>query len=374
MSSGVNKLFRTGGSLKVTVFCLFYLFILTFWGTLDQVENGLFAAQQKFFTSMFFPAFWIIWLPGAKLILAIMCINLISAFYRMLGFRLKKAGILITHIGLLLFFIAAWLTYTSAVETQITLVEKETVNTSQSYHVWELSIWPADDADNKRNITAITLTKKSENIIYDLDDLGMRIEIKDYLENAHAEIVHGDDHSQLKRRVSEMPSSKNPEENLPAVFINVVSGDKQTEVDFFASDSVAKPVENDKGGAFYLALRRKRLAVPFKLRLDDFRKEFHPGTGIAKSFESDVSVDEGSGMRLATISMNKPLRIKEYTIYQASYGDDSFGRETSTFAIVKNPARILPYWASFITSFGLFLHFFLRSIQRQGRDVKKVYV
>ena len=41
------------GSVRITVACLFLLFILTFWGTIAQVQQGLYAAQDRFFILSF---------------------------------------------------------------------------------------------------------------------------------------------------------------------------------------------------------------------------------------------------------------------------------------------------------------------------------
>ena len=45
--------------LRVTVACLAALLVLTLLGTLYQVDNGIYAAQQRFFSA------WITWLGGS---------------------------------------------------------------------------------------------------------------------------------------------------------------------------------------------------------------------------------------------------------------------------------------------------------------------
>ena len=41
-------------SPRITVVCLFLLFILTFWGTIAQVQQGLYLAQERYFFNSFF--------------------------------------------------------------------------------------------------------------------------------------------------------------------------------------------------------------------------------------------------------------------------------------------------------------------------------
>ena len=67
------------------------------------------------------------------------------------------------------------------------------------------------------------------------------------------------------------------------------------------------------------------------------------------------------------IYMNNPLRYKDYTVYQASYDTNSMGRQSSTLAVVKNYARVLPYIACFTVFFGLALHFLIQAFMSRIR-------
>src|ERR1700689_4465921 len=94
-------------SLRITVACLFLLFILTFWGTIAQVQQGLYAAQERYFNSFFFLAAGFIPFPGAQLVLWVFFFNLISSI--ILTFKKytqwENSGLLIIHMGLILYFI-----------------------------------------------------------------------------------------------------------------------------------------------------------------------------------------------------------------------------------------------------------------------------
>src|SRR5258708_30314611 len=93
-------------SARVTVVCLFLLFILTFWGTIAQVHQGLYAAQDRFFNSFFFLAAGFIPFPGAQLVLWVFFINLICSM--ILTFRKyiqwENSCLLIVHFGLIIYF------------------------------------------------------------------------------------------------------------------------------------------------------------------------------------------------------------------------------------------------------------------------------
>ena len=96
-------------------------------------------------------------------------------------------------------------------------------------------------------------------------------------------------------------------------------------------------------------------------------KDDHPGTTMAREFKSLVEVDVGGATREKLISMNNPLRYKDYTLYQSSFAVDRFQNETSTLAVVKNQGRVLPYIATFVTFIGLVVHFVMASLPPRSR-------
>ncbi|PIW58276.1 MAG: hypothetical protein COW13_05305, partial [Candidatus Omnitrophica bacterium CG12_big_fil_rev_8_21_14_0_65_50_5] len=131
-------------NLKITVTCLVWLLILTFWGTVAQTGHGLYEAQKTFFFSWIFLAGGFFPLPGAQLTLWVLFINLVSVTLTRFVFRWSKIGILIIHLGLLSYFVSAFVIFVSTQESQVTLLEGEAANVSTAYHDWELAFWPAD--------------------------------------------------------------------------------------------------------------------------------------------------------------------------------------------------------------------------------------
>jgi len=97
--------------------------------------------------------------------------------------------------------------------------------------------------------------------------------------------------------------------------------------------------------------------IPFTVKLIDFEKAMHPGTENPRSFSSKIEIVAGGSARSAVISMNRPLRTGGYTFYQSSYAEDSLGGESSTFSVVRNSGRWLPYIASALLFLGLAWHF-----------------
>jgi hypothetical protein len=88
----------------------------------------------------------------------------------------------------------------------------------------------------------------------------------------------------------------------------------------------------------------------------------HTGTGIAKSYSSEVNLIENGIPRRVLIEMNEPLRHKGYTFFQSSFIEGPEG-EATVLAAVKNYGRSFPYISSIIMSIGLLLHL-LKSIPK----------
>ncbi|TFG81071.1 MAG: hypothetical protein E4H23_00270 [Chrysiogenales bacterium] len=102
---------------------------------------------------------------------------------------------------------------------------------------------------------------------------------------------------------------------------------------------------------------QEKVILPIKIKLLDFEKTMHPGSGIPRSFSSRVEIVSANTRRRAVISMNRPLRYQDYTFYQSSYAEDGLGGESSTFSVVRNSGRWLPYIASALLFLGLAGHF-----------------
>ena len=353
-------------SIKITVTCLSLLLALTFLGTIDQVYNGLYHAQENYFHSWIFPLFGFLPFPGAQLVLWILFINLVFVALTKYIYKLSYLGILIIHFGLLTYFVAAFVTFRYAKESNITLREGEASNLSSAYHDWELSIWKEEQ--NKRHVMAYTLKNPQEELKLNFDEFGLEAIVQKYYSNSEAYqnpnsneevMTHNDSGIQSLRPIALV---KEPEKNIPGGIFTVIDTD-QRNVNLILYGGESDPTKIFKNGqTYYAQLRRKRMPLPFILKLKDFRMEKHPNTDIARSYQSLVQIQNQNLTRDVLISMNKPLRYKDFTIYQASYSIDAMGRELSTLAVVKNFGRLMPYIASLITFIGLLTQFLVMGL------------
>lgn len=369
------KILKFLASLKLTVTCLILLFILTLWGTISQVQNGLYLAQEKFFHSFFFLAMGFLPFPGAQLVMWILLFNLISVLLIRFVFSWKRVGILIIHGGLLLFLISGYVTLHCTQDSHLTLKEGQAQNVSFSFDHWELAIWEASESDTQKsiskNITAVDINQFKLNQNVSFEEFNFTVQLKEYCRNCAA-FTSGQNDNLINasgiKSIEILPLEKEPEKNTPGAVFMVNTKDGDT-FNLLVYGAESLPTTIKAGGKFYnLSLRQIRYPLPFTLKLIDFIKEEHPGTDTASSYKSRVAIETNGVWREKLISMNNPLRYKDFTFYQSSFSVDKFKNETSTLAVVKNKGRILPYLSTFVTFAGLVIHFVMMAFQANIRN------
>jgi len=358
-------------SIKITVSCLSALFLLVFFGTIAQIDQGLYLAQARYFHSWYFLILGFLPFPGAKCVLTILFINLVCVSLIRFVYKWSHIGIILIHVGLLTYFISAYVTYKIVQETNVTLLEGEETNVSLAYHDWELSIWEPNET-NSKNVLAYDTKGLVSGDILTFPDLDFSLFVKEYYSNASAFMSPEQDRKEIHINASGIQSfsdkgfQKEPEKNMPGIIFNVK--DEMDHIDVLLYGGENRPTIvtiHDKPYAF--ALRRKRHPLLILIKLDDFEMEKHPGTEIARSYKSHVRVMHEGLERRVLIYMNHPLRLNHYTFYQASYSIDQLGRQRSTLAVVKNKGWLMPYISATVTFLGLIVHFLTKAFSKKNR-------
>ena len=147
----MKPLFQFFSSLKLTVVLLSFSLVLIFFGTLDQVQYGIWHTQELYFESFLvvwtFPEHaplgqhlhWIrIPMPGGYLLGGMLLINLLAAHFTRFKMSWMKCGIFLIHSGLILLLISELMTDILAVESQMPVDEGGTSNYSQGFRENEL--------------------------------------------------------------------------------------------------------------------------------------------------------------------------------------------------------------------------------------------
>src|SRR2546421_6904118 len=141
-------------SLKLTIACLALLMVLVVACTLAEVRLGTFAAVNAYIRSFFI--YWNVpgttWsipiLPGGGLVGLVLTANLVVAQLKRLEMSIRKLGLWIVHLGLVLLFAGEFVTSALQVETQLAIEEGETRAFVDSPREMEVAVVDTTDADH----------------------------------------------------------------------------------------------------------------------------------------------------------------------------------------------------------------------------------
>lgn len=364
----LKDLFQFLSSLKITVICLALLAIIVIWGTVYQANNGLYEAQQKFFHSWIIFIFGVIPFPGAVTVMFVLFINLVFSIIFRIGFRLSKFGNLIGHLGLVILLAGSGYTMYFAEESVLQLREGETSKTSSSRYMWELSAWEL--AQGRKTGYRAEASQFFPGQPLTFEKFPFKLTVLKYFPHCTAFTGASADPTQIPINgsgITDLQEAR-PEDDAgdnTAGVILKVEGAQLPPLLLFGQDN--QPARFTlKGRLFYFELARKRISLPLSISLLDFSLKYYPNSTIPKSFESRVAIKgEGDIEREVVISMNRPLRFKDYTFFQSSYFVDEMGKEYTVLAVVRNSGRLLPYIASITIFMGLLVQFLMKLFRRK---------
>ncbi|MBI2336157.1 MAG: cytochrome c biogenesis protein ResB [Deltaproteobacteria bacterium] len=348
---------------EIVFYCLFWLMVLVVVGTIAQRYVGLFQAQQQYFSS------FILWfgpapLPGGYTTLGIIFINLVFFLIFKSVWKKENLGIIITHLGVLLLLVGAFLTAGFSTEGSMVIQEGATSNFVRDYHNVELVVRDTspEDSDQETNFTQGWLKPGS---VLKTDLLPFKIQVLSFCKNCDP--IRRNQPADLSYRgfaknfdLASLPLDKEDERNRAGIFFKIDGADTLTNGTYALLEFMPVAQTLRVGGKIYeLEIRRARTYLPFRIHLIDFEKQIYPGTNKARSYKSVVTlIDEGIQQR-SVIQMNQPLRYKNYTFFQASFIEGD-GQETTVLAVVKNVGRLFPYISSLIMCIGLLVHLLIQ--------------
>ena len=131
----IKQLIKFISSPKVFSYTVVWLIVIVFFGTIAQKDVGLYASQVKYFSSYYFLFAGFLPLPGGRITIIIMTVNLASSLFKKSLWKMKKLGIIIVHIGGLLLLIGGGITAKFSAEGNMVIGEGES-----SDHVDDLSL------------------------------------------------------------------------------------------------------------------------------------------------------------------------------------------------------------------------------------------
>lgn len=365
-------------SYAVSVITLGFLFLLTLLGTWEQQFSGLHAVQKQYFESWFFigrfrftaggfeiPA---IPLPGGVLCMSVLTLNMICGGLVRIRKRSSTAGVIVIHVGMLVMLAAGLVKLTNSEDGHLTLFPGESSDEFVHYYDWEIAVFDAGQqvSVEERIITHEEITDlvdgKTRTFVF--EDLGAELELAHFCANGRPMRKGPMWHSPFPTvdgyAVRDLGwNAEAAERNTATVYATARVNGEESRGILYAFERY--PWTFEAGGRHYaVALRHRRMQMPFKVTLNKFTRELHPNTGIAKVYASDITKMEDRQAQKMRISMNEPLRHAGLVLFQSSFGPaDAEEGETlySVFSVVRNPSDSWPLWSCIIISIGLLMSF-----------------
>jgi ABC-type transport system involved in cytochrome c biogenesis permease subunit len=396
-----GKILKPLASLQLTVVLFALSIVLVFFGTLAQMNEGIWTVVDKYFRSgivwiplqllaKFFSIFFNTnpnthWhttfpFPGGWAIGTVMLVNLVAAHLVRFRMTWKRSGIFVIHAGVIMLMLGELVTGMYAVESTMTLALGETCNFVDETLTVELALSRPLDGNNNEVIKVPASRLKHKGFIRS-DDLPVDIEVVEYWRNSKldkfqqgpapdttwANLSDGTC-CQVSERPEEAGVESEQRGDATSVRIKLHKkgggeiGEFLLSLWYYPNSTMnsrildVRPFQFDADGKVYtIELRNRRIYKPYSIRLLKFEHAKYEGTEMAKDFASTVEViDPEYGNSETRIWMNNPLRYRESSFYQLSVLRQDSG---TVLQAVNNPGRIMPYISCSMIAGGLLLHF-----------------
>lgn len=363
------------GSYWLAVGSLINLFLLTWLGTLEQVEKGIHQVQEQYFESWFvfakisepfgtdFSA--TLALPGGYVTLGLFTVNLLVGGLVRIRKSRRTVGVIIAHIGIALMMVGGLLEHSQSKYGRVILREGDVDDQFSEYAGWELAIW---DADQVAGVKEYLIPEEDFDDLtgedtrkFQRDELPFDMVLSKYFINCQPKKAVGSGIPTAPVMedyfLEALPRQKEEAADFRGVYLAALTdGGANVEETFLWGRRPVPYVLEAGGRSWAIVLRRKTHTLPFSLRLEKFTKDDHPGMTMARSFSSDVvKVWPDGRQEKAHIRMNEPLRDAGLVVYQASYGPEPGqpGEPFSVLAVSSNPSDRMPWIAVSVIALGL---------------------
>ncbi len=393
MNKGMKKALSPFASLRLTVVLFAAAMVLILAGTVAQKYQGNWAVVNEYFRSL-----WL-WMPigiygikvpfvGGYSLCILMLVNLLAAHAVRFKLTWKRAGIILTHAGLIILLAGELVTGLFAVEWQMTIMEGESADYAVDIRQVELAVVDPSpqDHDSVVIVPQSVLAKYEEQAggtggisgggagLIQSELLPFDIRVLDWMPNAEVfgpmnappQLWQNNPASQgmgktaVAREVSRVTGVEGGRVDAPAVYLKLTHSGQDMGTWLVPLHGIGmgdprQPVTVN-GKTYLMELRFTRDYKPYTVHLIDFKHDKFVGTETPKNFSSEVRmVDPTRNADFkALISMNHPLRHGGETFYQHQFLRGDIG---TVLQVVRNPGWLMPYIACSLVSLGLIVHF-----------------
>jgi len=383
-------------SLRLTVVLFVLSIVLVFYGTVAQMDKGVWTVVDQYFRSfvVFIPLQlnvqvaqvffgvpqWVrlpgsIPFPGGWTLGVLLLVNLLAAHAVRLRVSWARGGVLVLHAGLILLLVGELLTGLFAVEGSMILGNGETSNVVIDSRKTELAV--VDSSDPKQDDVVVVpgamlrsrldRTVAHGDLPFDVVPLKWMVN-SGLAKGAPKEGNIATAGEGLKAHAVELPevTGTDPEQKVdtPSAYVKFVEKGTGRELGAYLVSLHLDPQTVEVGGKKYdVSLRFKHMYKPYTVELVEFRHDLFPGTGKPKNFSSEVRVVQNGEERHALISMNNPMRLivgwsdwvpQVDTLFQASFLP---GNKGTILQVVDNRSWLMPYIACTLVTIGMLWHF-----------------
>jgi hypothetical protein len=302
--------------------------------------------------------------------------NLVAAQARRLELAWAKAGIWVVHAGLILLFVGEFVTSAYQVDARLVFEEGQTTNFVEVPREAELALVDESSPayDDVHGISERALGRGG---VVGIPGTPLSVRVLAFHRNAR--IVRAPPGSPGAGATEGLgvglafaplpPVTTDDRQDLSVAVVEVLDGGRPIGR-WLATNAFDAPQRFTAGARTWsLALRDRRIYLPYTLTLEDFKHDVYPGTDIPKNFSSLVRLQNPARGedRNVLIYMNQPLRYDGKAFYQASFGK---GDTLSILQVVENPGWLIPYLSTVLVTVGLLVHFAIslrRGLRRAGK-------
>jgi hypothetical protein len=378
-----GKIFDVLSGFGLATCTLLLLGLLTWFATLEQIDNGLYPTLTKYFAwqSLFLlpeingktvplP------LPGGYWVSAVLLLNLILGGVIRIRKGWSHAGNLISHFGIIFMLVGGGVAHHFSERGNMAVGQGDSSNAAEDYFEYVVEV--TEIKDGKAGTVQVIRGKDIEDLdgagarIFRMPDMPFDLELTGFHKNAVP--VSANERAPDRQQfiadgyfLMEKPKLAKAEEAeryTAGIYGRILKRDGTKSEPFILAGASFHPFTYRLDDRIFTVDMRKRLwPMPFTLKLDKFTAAFHPGTMRPSKFVSEVTRIEEGGEAKVTVQMNEPMRYEGYTFFQASYGPPGAGpgdKMYSVFEVVKNPADKWPEYSLWIVAFGMAVTFLIK--------------
>ena len=363
-------------SYGLAALLLILLFLLTLFGTFAQVDHGIYMAQKKYFESWFVlhelgPI--VLPLPGAMTCLSLLAVNLFLGGLIRIRKNKSTYGVIVIHLGIVVMLAASVTKLIASDEGRLTLFEGESSDEFIHFYEWEVAVFDV----KKQTMVDEWIIPHAELIdlidgkkrTFEFPDGGFELVLSNFVANGRPLPKGPNWHTPYPTIDGfavrqEAFDAEAAERNVACIYVEArVPGEQGTPMQGILTRASRFPWSFKAGDKEWaVSMQHRRMSMPYNISLDNFTRELHPGTNMAKVYASDVTKTnlESRATQKVKISMNEPLRSEGLVLFQSSWGPPN-AREGdalySQFSVVRNPSDAWPLYSCIIITIGLLMTF-----------------